>query len=131
MLKVDQAFVYTFVNEDFGLPIAHENLPFKPTKGTAYAEILVIQNDATAYSLNDSNETDGIFRVILRYPADKGAIPAKTMADSIFSAFGVGARVCYQGDCVTVTSHSRQTGVSEDGWYKLVLTLRYKAFLGR
>lgn len=130
-LRIDQALVKLFVDSAFGLPIAHENDNYEPTAGTSYAEIFVLQNDTTPFSLSDSNETDGVFRVILRYKLDKGAIAAKTMADTIFQAFGIGLRVVYDSATLTIINHSRQQGIPEDGWYKLVLSIGYKAVIRR
>ena len=130
-IKIDQAFLTAFIDADLGLPIAHENLPFTPVLGVAYAELLTIQNDITALSLADSNQTDGLFRVILRYPVNKGAIPAKLKADEIKAVFTIGARICFDGVCATVTRQDRRGGVAEDGWYKLLVTFRYKSLIQR
>jgi len=130
-LELDQAFVQAFQNGAFGLPIAHENADYQPSAATAYAELIVLQNDETPYSLNDSDETDGAFRVLLRYPANEGAVPAKTKAEEIMDAFKIGTRVCYGGQCATVVNRRRQAGVGEGAWYTVVLTFRYRAILRR
>lgn len=136
-LQVDQALTQAFIEGDFklsdgtSLPVAHENLPFEPAQGTPYAELLVLQNDTTPYSLAHSNQTDGVFRVILRYPVESGAIEIKKMADAIFAVFGVGVRLVYQGTTVTMMGNQREPGLAEDGWYKIVLTMPYRAFLKR
>jgi hypothetical protein len=131
MLKIDQALISAFIDGNFGLSVAHENLPYNATDGAAYAELLVLQNDVTPLNLNDSNETDGVFRVILRYPANSGAIAVKQKADEIFGVFKVGARLRFDGVTVTITNNKRQPGIAEDGWYKIVLTMAYKAILNR
>lgn len=130
-IKIDQALIQHFISGSFGLPIAHENLPYAPTSGTPYAEILVIQNDITAADLSHTNETDGIFRVILRYPVDTGAVTAKQKADAIFSYFKIGSEISYSGQEIVITRHARANGYSEQGWYKIVITISYKAFLAR
>lgn len=130
-IKIDQALLTAFIDGAFGLPIAHENIHYDPAPGTAYAEILILQNDTTPANLKSSNETDGIFRVILRYPVNKGAVPAKTKADEIFAAYKIGQRLTYSGVALTITGNQRQPGVAEDGWYKLVLSMSYRAFLSR
>jgi hypothetical protein len=130
-IKIDQALITQFIGGGFLLPVAHENLPYTPVAGTAYAELLVLNNDTTPYSLKDSNATDGVFRIILRYPVDGGAVAIKTKADEIFAAFKVGQRLTYSGQTLTITSQQRQPGVAEDGWYKLVLTISYQAFITR
>lgn len=131
MLKIDQALLSHFIGGNYGLPVAHENQPYQPTNGQPYAEVLVIQNSVTPFSLASSNETDGIFRVILRYPADGGAVPAKQKAEAISNGFAIGSRLEYQGVAVTITAQSRVPGVPEDGWYKQVLTFNYRAFTDR
>ena len=72
VVKIDQAFVSSFIAGGFGLEIAHENLAYEPTTGTEYAELRTLNNDVTAYDLATLDITDGVFRVILRYPANSG-----------------------------------------------------------
>lgn len=127
--KLDQAFTSAFIAGDFGLPIAHENMPFTPTG--AYAELVAAVNDITPYSLKTSNETDGVFKVILRYPVETGAITPKQKADQIMAAMKIGQKLTYSGQSLTITSHNRQPGAAEEGWYKIVLTLGFRAFLTR
>ena len=129
-VKIDQALLSAFIDGAFSMPIAHENLPFTPGSD-AYAEVLILQNDTTPWSLKHSNETDGIFRVILRYPADTGAIAAKQKAEEIFNVFKIGSRHEYNGATVTITTNQRALGVQETGWYKLALSMQYKAYLKR
>jgi hypothetical protein len=130
-VRIDQAFVSAFIAGNFNLPIAHENLPYEPIAGTAYAAINVLQNDTTPRSLNSSDQTDGVFRVILHYPVNGGAMAAKNKAADIFATFKIAAQFCYGGACATVVAHQRQPGVAEDGWHKIVADIRYRAFITR
>lgn len=131
MLQIDQAFTNTFINSDFNLPIAFENLDFEPDFKKAYAEIKVLQNDKTGYDTDSTDETDGVFRIVLRYPINKSSIPAKKKADQILNFYKIGSKINYDGVDVIITSSSRSEGVPETGWYKLVLTIGYKSFLRR
>jgi hypothetical protein len=130
-VKIDQALVSAFIAGGFGLSIAHENAPFEPAGQTPYAEIKVLQNDITAGTLSDTNDTDGVFRVLLNYPINTGAIAAKSKADQIFAVFKIGQRFSYGGVTLTILSNQRQPGIAEDGWYKLVLTMPYRAAIER
>ena len=114
-IKIDQALVQTFIDGNFGLPIAHENVNYTPTAGTAYAELRVLQNDVTPFTLKDTDETDGVFRIRLFYPQDSGAVTAKTKADSIFDTYKVGAELTYSGVTVRIVSRQRQPGLAEAG----------------
>lgn len=127
-LPIDQAFINQFIEADFGLPIAHENASYDPIPGTAYAELICINNDFTPYSLNDSLETEGIFRVILRYPTGGYSIAAKTMADLVLAAFPINSLVEYGTSKSKVIKHQRNTGAQEEGWYKIVVSITHKTF---
>lgn len=131
MIEIDQALVNSFIEGDFGLAIAHENVAFEPSKGTPYAELAVFQNDFTPASVAHSDETDGVFRVTLRYPVGKTSGPAKAKANEITDWFCIGSRHVYEGQRVTITSVRRDPGVPEDGWFKLILSINYKAFTKR
>lgn len=131
VVKIDQAFVSSFIANGFGLEIAHENLPYEPSTGTPYAELLTLQNDITGYDLNSRDLTDGVFRVIVRYPAGTGAIVPKQKADEILTAYPIGSLVSYQSQAATILSQQRQPGVAEAGWYSIVITLGYRAKLSR
>jgi len=130
-VQIDQSLIKHFIDSAFGLPIAYENSEYDQIPGQPYAELIVLQNDTTMLNLKHTNETDGLFRIILRYPTDKGAIVAKTMAQNIFDAFVLGSRLTYGITTLTIVNHSRQQGVPEDGWYKLVLSIGYKALIRR
>lgn len=129
--KLEQALVQRFINGNFGLPIAYENDGFDPTAGVAYAEISSFVNDETAFSLNDSDQTDGFFQVILRYPTDGLSWDAKNKADEIRAFFKIGLRLENDGQKLTVTSRSADKGFNEDGWYKIVLRVFFTAVLPR
>lgn len=130
-IKIDKLWIKEFVDADFDLPIAHENFKYKPTGKTAYAELLLLPNDIVGATLADTNETSGVFRVILRYPVNKSSGPAKVKAESIMAAFPVNSRKTYDGQVVTILSVGRQEGVSEDGWYKIVVSIAYMALIER
>lgn len=146
MIKIDQAFTSALLAAEIGLDIVWENGIYSvwdgstytttngvyvPTNGRAWTEAFVLPNDTTGLSLSTSNQTDGLFRVILRYPRDIGSITAKTKADQIFDAFKIASIVEYGGQGAVITNYQRQEGTPEDGWYKLVLSIFYRAKLMR
>lgn len=130
-IKIDQALTQWFLAGNFGLPIAHENQTYTPAGQSPWCEIRVIPNDVTAATIRHSSETDGVFRVILRYPQGTGAIAAKQKADQILAHFRLGTRLSFDGQRVNLTSTKRDQGVADDGWYSLVLTVGYRVFLTR
>jgi hypothetical protein len=130
-LKIDQAFVQSFIDGAFGLPVDYENMPYTPVSGTAFAELINIPNPIDSLTLADMNETSGLFRIILRYPADGGAIAAKTKAEAIMAHYPIGSNVAYSEQSATIRSVDRQAGVVEDAWYTLVVSIRYISFITR
>lgn len=130
-ILIDDAFVTAFIDGAFGLPIAHENIDYNPSPGTAYAEIFVIPNPRTPLSLQDTDITTGLFRVVLRYPVGDGSITAKTKAEAIIAAFPINSTVTAGGQSARVTRVMRDRGFPEDGWYKTVVTIFYEAFIAR
>lgn len=129
MISIDQALISEFIVGSFGLPVAYENEPLLPSG--PHAELLVLQNDVTPLTLNTTDATDGVFRIILRYPVNTGAVEIKQKADEIFHHFRIGKGCLYGGIITKITSQQRQPGIAEEGWYKIVLTLGYRAFLPR
>jgi len=130
-LKIDQAFVQSFIDGSFGLPVDYENMPYTPVSGTAFAELIHLPNPIDSLTFADMNETNGIFRIILRYPADGGAVAAKTKAEAIMAHYPIGSSVAYSGQSATIRSVDRQAGVVEDAWYTLVVSIRYISFITR
>ena len=106
-------------------------MPYTPVSGTAYAELINIPNAIDSLTLSDMNETSGIFRVILRYPIDGGAITPKAKAEAIMAHYPIGSNVAYSEQSATIRSVDRQAGVVEDAWYTLVVSIRYISFITR
>ena len=130
-IKIDQAMISRYVSLGLGHPTAFENQTFIPTAGTAYVELINLPNDITALTIDGLNETDGLFRVNVRYPATIGAVPTKNTAEAIMTGFGVGNRVFYSGQYATITAVSRTRGIVEGGWYKITVNITYRAFITR
>lgn len=132
-LKIDQAFLTAWIttNSSFGLPTAHENKDYTPDPQTAYAEVFNLPNPLDPLTLNDMDETTGIFRIILRYPVNKGGIAAKIKAQEIVDAFPIGTSVPYSGQSAIIRRTTRQNGVNEAGWYKIVVSIQYITFITR
>ena len=130
-IKIDQAFIQSFIDGAYGLETAYQNQPYTPTAGTPYAELLNIPNDITALDLKDTNETDGLFRIILRYPVDSGAFAAKNQAETIMADYSIGSSVSYSGQSARITAVNRQQGVVEESWYVTLITISYRAFIPR
>lgn len=131
MITVYQCLINSFIVGNFGLSIAHENIDFDPDFGTPYAEIKVLENDKSGYSVSTSDNTDGILQIILRYPINDGAINIRTKSQLIEDYYKIGKHFTYNNQEVIITGFNEYPGVPEIGWYKLVLSVKYTAFIKR
>jgi hypothetical protein len=127
---IDQAFVSAFIAENFGLPIAHENAAYVATDAP-YVELRVQQNRVTPFTLADVDETNGYFEFILRYPLQAGAMNAKAMCETIFSAFPVGRHLNYGNESVQIVGRHRIANRPDGGAYLVIGRLFYRAFTSR
>lgn len=128
---IDQALIKAAIDAELGIDLAHENLSYKPKTGVPFAELKIIQNDVTGYSLANDNQTDGIFQFLLHYPANSGAVAAKAKADQFLAVFGIGQRITRDGVTVTIQRHNRMEPTIDSGWYKLPVRIFFRSFLTR
>lgn len=127
----DDAFIRAFEDADFDIAIQAENEPDNKTKTEPHAELRVMENPHLPVGVNGSEIKTGLFRVTLRYPKDTGAVPAKQKAEEILEAFRINTIVTSQGQASRVKEVQRESGVAEEGWYKLVLTITFETIINR
>lgn len=127
---IDKALTQSFIDGAFGMPIAHENFNYTPGND-AYIEIKVLQNDITPWSLSHSNETDGVLKLIIRWPVGVGAVSAKEKANEILKYFKIGKQISYGTTSLIIMSGHLHPGAPEAGWFKLDVTINYRAFISR
>lgn len=128
-LRTYQAFVDDFRTQAFGLPVAHENDDFTPTPGTAWVRLRFFENEVTPVGHTSIDDETGLFQFTLHYPLDEGAIPARTMADTILSAYPPRRLFSYSGQQVEVTGALIFDASPVDGWYQIVGRVNYRAFV--
>lgn len=98
----------------------------KPAPTVAWASIFNIPANTAAISLSDSDEMPGVFQIDLNYPLNKGAGAAQAMAQQVRAHFKRGTRV--GGVEIGAVSYVPLGPV--DGWYRGVVSVEYRAFVG-
>ncbi|WP_299945356.1 phage tail terminator-like protein [uncultured Ruegeria sp.] len=131
MLEIEQAFISDFITQDFGLPIAHENVGYDPEPGTPYVKLEIFPNAERPADLNSTNNTTGLMQFTLYYAEGNGAIPAKVKRQEIFDAFPIGRVLTYSGRRVTITGRNPFRAYPDDGWYKVIGRVSYEADVPR
>ncbi len=110
-------------------PIAQENKPYNPTKGSLYIRATNIPGDTVQASLGDNGEdrTIGIYQIDVFAEAGKGRKAAEQMADNIASHFKRGTDMSYNSRIVTVTTVQRRQGINNEGWYQIPVEIVYRS----
>jgi len=145
-IKIDQALDTALLTGGLAIDIVHENGSYSTWGGAAYTSTLGVYEpdantawceaksfpaDKSAHSLADTDEGLGLYQVIVHYPADGGAIAAKTKVEAILALFGVGTVLTYSGQSVEILSNSRDGGRIEGGFYQIVVRANYRAYESR
>lgn len=98
----------------------------KPPTTVAWASVFNIPATTAALSLADSDEMPGVFQIDLNYPLNNGAGAAQAMAQHIRAHFKRGMRV--NGVEIGAVSYVPLGPV--DGWYRGVVSVEYRGFVG-
>jgi len=128
MLNIYQAFVESFQSEDFGIDVVCEN-ESAPSSSNSYAELQMGLFEKKPFTLSDSDQIEGGFRVILRYPEGSEVNDAR---EKIEAYYKIGLSIELDGnEKAVISGFSKEVGEVEDGWYKLILNVRYRAIVKR
>ena len=105
---------------------AYPNAAFtKPTASTAWASVFVITATTAPLSIRDSDEMAGVFQIDLNYPVNGGAGAVQAKADAIRAHFKRGTVL--SGVEVGTVSVANLGPV--DGWFRVVASVSYRAFV--
>lgn len=130
---IDSALLQGFTSGTFGLPWASENRAYAPAAGTAWAEVFILPNQPSVASLGGGglDAHDGIMQINLNYPAGDGAAAAKQKATTIRAYFYAGRIVSYGGQDVEIVSCGRGPGRNVDSWFRVPVTVQWRAWTTR
>jgi hypothetical protein len=84
------------------LATAYENVPFKPTNGTAYQAVYVLFAQPDNREIGRQYVARGFMQVSLFYPQGAGSAPAATRAELIRTTFPRGLSLTNGGVIVTI-----------------------------
>lgn len=144
-IKIDQALDNTALSGSLKIDLIFENGVYSKW-GTAYTnkrgvyepnakrEHIELRNfpaSTAAFTINDTDEYVGLYQAIIKYPADIGAITIKQKAEEFLNLFEIGAALTYDSQKVYPTSKNRDGGRIEGGFYQIVCSVNYRAFITR
>jgi len=126
---IQGALIDHWVDSALGISTAYENSKFSPVEGTPWARLTILPSQPEIMTLGPSGEDEhlGILQIDLYYPTDEGNSPVLTMADSIRTAYKAGTSLSYNGQSVVILNCGRSGGELENGYFKIMLNVAYRA----
>lgn len=111
--KVYQALIQAIKAVPGMVPCGTMGTPWKPPSNTGYADVSVIQNAPSTYTLGDQGEdmVDGFAQVLLKFPIDKGVLTPSRLGDTLRESFKAGTRIFYEDQEVII----RNSGLGQFG----------------
>ena len=103
----------------------------KPGPNVEWASLFNLPATASTDAINGRDEYAGIFQIDLNYPLDSGAGGPQAKADAIRAVFRRGAAFVSGGQRVEIVSTSIAQGVPVEGWYRVPVSVSYRAFVVR
>ncbi len=133
---IERAITQSVLDCDTGLPFAIENAPFdKPDDGSPWMAMWIVpsQNGVRAVTCGDAGEDEhvGILQLDLNYPVGKGTKALRLVADKIARFYVAGRRMISGLAGVEVISCSKSLGREVDGWWRVSMTINWRARLSR
>ena len=144
-LKIDQSLDSTVLGGGLAIDLIFENGiyaewdtsytnvtgVYTPATDREHIELKSFPASSAAFSLKHSDEHVGLYQAIIKYPADIGSITIKQKAEAFLALFEIGTALIYSGQKVYPTSKNRDGGRIEGGFYQIVCTVNYRAFVAR
>lgn len=103
-----------------GIPdIAWENVSYEPTTGTSFVRpfFAPTRREPAHRGLNPQMYYQGLFRVIVYCPENRGPGTADDLADSIIEAFEGATDISNGGTTVSIDYAERGQGIQDSPWY--------------
>lgn len=145
-LKIDQALDSAALGGGLAIDLVFENGAYSVWGGSDYTEHKGVYTPKTdrehielknfpassaAFSLKHSDEYVGFYQAIIKYPSDIGGIIIKQKAEAFLDLFTLNTPLTYDGQKVFITAKNRDGGRQEGGFYQIVCTINYRAFVAR
>lgn len=145
-LKIDQALDSAALSGGLAIDLIFENGVYSVWGGSSYTnktgvytpetdrEHMELKNfpaSSIPLSLKHSDEYVGFYQAIIKYPSDAGSISIKQKAEAFLNLFTIGNSIVYNTQKVFISSKNRDGGRIESGFYQIVCTVNYRAFVTR
>jgi len=116
---------------DNSIPVAWENIDYKPTVGTLFVRPTLLPADTAPIGISYISALDhlGVYQVDVIAPLDGGKGQAILKADLLATAFPRGDLI-YNSKIVRIKSTSRSAGVRDGAYYIVSVIINYQSITG-
>lgn len=133
---IERGLMQSLIDCDLQLPISQENVEFsKPTDGSPWAAVWVMYppSNVRPVTCGDLGEDEhvGIMQIDLNYPLREGVAAQRLKADELARFYVAGRRMISGMATVEVTSCSKSSGREAEGWWRISMTVAWRARLPR
>lgn len=110
-------------------PIAYENAEYEPQVGTLFLQETFLPNikDAVGVAHTSSDDYEGLYQVTVFDGRGDRRFAAQEQARLISLHFPRGAEYTYNGVKVKITGSQLASGITEDGWFSIPVTISWRA----
>jgi hypothetical protein len=107
-----------------------ENKTFtKPASTVAWAALFHLPSAQAELTLATTNENAGLVQIDLNYPKNGGSGAILAKADAILASFQRATILTHAGQKVQITTSDASQGLEVDGWYRVSISVFYRAFV--
>lgn len=135
LTKAQSALIKAFVDGAFfpAANVEQPNVLFNPPSNAAWARLHFVPAQPTVATLGGggTDRVDGFLQIDLNYPLNKGTKPSDDMFEALRLLFTAGARFTYSGQQVVVVSCGRSQGRTDNGFWKVPVTVVFYAHITR
>jgi hypothetical protein len=112
------------------MPIAWENVEYKPTVGTAYFRVWMLPAETEVVTLGQSpwQLRLGVFQVSVFYPIGVGFVVPKVKAAEVVAAFKANTSFVFNGLTVIIDKSWPAPGFADGVWYHIPVSVRYRCY---
>ena len=130
---IDKAIKGIFIDNDFGLPVAFENVFYDETDAENYIAVFQLPAPTVQATLGDSgcDYHAGLIQVDINYRSFSGSSVLTKKSDEINAIVKSGATFTNNGLNVRIQNVSRERLIISDGFAKLIMSIEYYAFNAR
>ncbi len=131
--KIESALISGYLGAGLALPTQYENIDFSKPDSSPWAAVWFVPNDPIMSSLGDDgfDEYNGFLQVDLNYARNDGRKKSREHYEILRNHFKAGTVFTDNGQSVMSTHCGMSQGREIDGWYRVSVSIYFRAYVER